>query len=142
MNPVPDCAYTTRGGPVAGVRFWEPVMKRRIIEVLTYPRIMLLADLDGRECPQRLFFNPANERCQICERGKECQWLNNNDKFSALARKSTASLYELLLFCIGYVDAQCAHINHNVRRCACESCHWVRSARRLELEFKYRQQTH
>jgi hypothetical protein len=42
------------------------------------------------------------------------------------------------LFSIDYVDTQCSRANHNVRRCACESCHWVRKARRLAREYRNR----
>jgi hypothetical protein len=39
------------------------------------------------------------------------------------------------LFSIDYVDMQCSCASHNVRRCACESCQWVREARRLAREY-------
>ncbi len=112
-------------------------MRQRIIEALTYPRMILLADLDGEHCQQHLFFNHAQQGCQICEQREGCQWLNINDEFSVLARKSMDSLFESLQFCIRYVDAHCAHSDHNVRRCACESCDWIRRARRLESDFRF-----
>lgn len=111
-------------------------MRRRIIEALTYPRILLLANLDLEECPQNRYFNPAHRACQHCEQGEECHWLNSNDEFSVLAEKPMEGLFESLLFCIDYVDAQNTHANHNVRRCACESCFWVRKARGLAWEFR------
>jgi hypothetical protein len=52
--------------------------------------------------------------------------------------KPMEALYESLLFSIDYVDTQCSRANHNVRRCACESCHWVRKARRLSREYRNR----
>ena len=117
-------------------------MRRRIIEALTYPRMMLLANLDAEECPQHLFFNAAHEGCQICEQGEECHWLNINDEFSVLAQKSMDSLYESLKFCIDYVFAQCTNASHNVRRCPCDSCHWVRAARQLESDYRHMRQPH
>lgn len=113
-------------------------MRRRIIEALTYPRILLLANLELEDCPQNRYFNPAHPSCQLCYQGKECQWLNCNDQFSVLVEKPIEILYESLLFSIGYVDAQCSRASHNVRRCACESCHWVRRARRLAWECQDR----
>lgn len=106
-------------------------MKRQIIEALTYPRILMMANLDLEECPQNSYFNPAHPSCQLCEQGEECHWLNQNDEFSVLASKPLQLLYEALQFSIEYVDAQSSRAKHNVRRCACESCHWVRKARRL-----------
>jgi hypothetical protein len=111
-------------------------MRRRIIEALTYPRIMLMAGLEVEDCPQNAYFNPAHTACQHCEQGEECHWLNCNDEFSALVQKPMETLYESLLFCIDFVDARCSGDKHNVRRCACESCRWVRMARRLSWEYK------
>ena len=111
-------------------------MRRRIIEELTYPRIMLLANLDVEECPQNQYFNPEHSACQRCEKVEECHWLNCNDEFSVLAHKPMEALFESMLFCIDYVNDQNTRANHNVRRCACESCAWVRRARRLAREYR------
>lgn len=110
-------------------------MRRRIIEALTYPRILLLANLRDDECPQNRYFNPGHPSCRHCDQREECHWLECNDEFSALAVKPMEVLYESLLFSIDYVDTQCSRTNHNVRRCACESCRWVRKARRLAWEY-------
>ena len=113
-------------------------MRRRIIEALAYPRIMLLANLDGDECSEQLSFNPAGEGCRTCENGTECRWLNINDEFKVLAHAPMSSLYESLQFCIDYVDAQCTRQNHNARRCPCESCRWLRGARQLESDYRHK----
>ena len=111
-------------------------MRQRIIEALTYPRMVLMANLEGEQCPQSLIFNLSHESCRLCEQGNECQWLNNNDGFSMLAQMPMDSLYESLEFCIDYVEACCTRLHHNVLRCACESCDWVRMARRLAMEYR------
>lgn len=129
------CTYTGRGGSTIRDKFRESIMRRRMIEALTYPRILLLANLDVDECPQNQYFNHAHEICQQCEQGEECHWLNCNDHFSVMARKPLEMLYGSLMFCIDYVGAESARANHNVRRCACESCDWVRKARRLAWEY-------
>ncbi len=134
--------YTMYGDIAVNVRMWEPGMRQRIIEMLTYPRIMLLANLDSEECPQHLFFNHAHEACRMCEQGEECHWLNVNDHISVLAKKPLNSLYESLLFCIDYIDAQCRYMSHNARWCACESCDWVRGARRLASDYRQMRRIH
>ena len=111
-------------------------MRRRIIEQLTYPRMLLLANLHTEECPQNRYFNPAHNACQHCEQGEECHWLNGNDEFSVLAQVPMEMLLESLSFCIDYVDAESTRAYHNVRRCTCESCAWVRRARRLSQEYR------
>ena len=112
-------------------------MRQRIIEALTYPRIVLLANMKLEECPHQLYFDHKDARCQNCEQGQECHWMNINDEFSVLARKPMDSLYESLKFCIDYVSAQRNHEGHNVKRCACESCQWVVSAQRLASDYRY-----
>lgn len=111
-----------------------------MIEALTYPRIVLMANLEGEDCPQNLMFNASHQSCQACEQGDECQWLSINDEFSVLAHMPMASLHECLEFCIDYVQARCSRSHHNVLHCACESCEWVRMARRLEMEFRHMKQ--
>lgn len=132
----PVYAYATQGGITDTDSYPELVMRRQLIEALTYPRILLLANQDVEDCPQNRYFNPAHRACQRCEQGEECHWLNCNDEFSVLARKPMETLFESLLFCIDYVDAQCSRENHNTRRCVCESCAWVRMARRLAWAYR------
>ena len=111
-------------------------MRRRIIEAITYPRMVLLESLDGDECPQNRYFNATHRACQFCEQGEECRWLNGNDEFSVLAEKPMDELFASLQFCIDFVDARCSRSGHNVARCPCESCSWVRQARRLAREYR------
>jgi hypothetical protein len=113
----------------------ETIMRQRIIDALAYPRILVLANLDADECPQNLYFNPAHPTCRHCHQGEECRWLNRNDEFTMLSTKPIEALYESLLFCIDFVNAQSAYANHNTRRCDHESCQWVRQARKLAREY-------
>ena len=106
-------------------------MKRRIIEALTYPRILMTSNMDVRNCPTRGYFNAPQPLCQLCAQGEECLWLNQNDEFSALMQQPVEILQRSLLFSIDYVDAHIACLKHNSRRCICETCSWVRDARHL-----------
>ncbi len=115
-------------------------MRQRMIEALTYPRIVLMSNLEDEACPHNLMFNASHESCKACGQGDECQWLNMNDEFSVLAQKPMDSLYASLEFCIDYVQARCTRSHHNVPRCACESCEWVRTARRLAMEYRHMKQ--
>lgn len=123
------------GGRIAAkAGLQESAIRLRIMEVLHYPRMLLVANMDGEDCPQNLFFNPEQKSCLWCRQGEECRWLNRNDDFSILAEISMKKLIESLLFCIDYVDAQSSYANHDVGRCACESCEWVNNARKLLSE--------
>lgn len=92
--------------------------------------------MDLEDCPQNSYFNPAHPSCRHCAQADECHWLNCNDEFSILATKPIELVYEALLFSIDYVETHCSRASHNVRRCACESCYWIRAARRLAWEYK------
>jgi hypothetical protein len=142
LNRLLVSAQATCGGVATRDRFQEPDMRQRILKALTYPRILVMSNLDGEECLQNLNFNPEQEACQRCEQGEACHWLNCNDELTVVSKKPMATLYESLLFCIDYVDAHCTHASHNVRRCACESCHWVRSAHRIASDYRYVRRSH
>ena len=117
-------------------------MRLRILDTLTHSRLLMQANVDGQECPQNRNFNPEHQACQRCEQGEACHWLNCNDEITVASQKRMETLYESLLFCIDYVDAHCTHASHNVRRCACESCRWVRSARRVASDYRYVRRSH
>lgn len=109
-------------------------IRRKMIETLAYPSMFVLSSLDGG-CLQHRYFNPRNPACQNCEAGEECHWLAGNSDVTVLAEKPMEQLYDALAFGIEYLDSQCSRAGHNVRRCACESCEWVRAARRLAREY-------
>lgn len=113
-------------------------MRRQIIETLAYPCTLVVANLDLDECPQNRYFNPVHPSCRTCSQGEECRWLNSNSEFTVLAEKPMEALYDALLFSIDYVDSLCSRADHNVRRCPCESCEWVRAARRLARQYGHR----
>lgn len=111
-------------------------MRRRIIEAITYPRMLVMSESVTDDCPMHGYYNPADGICRNCEQREECIWLNSNDEFTALARKPMDVLLAAFQFGIDYVDAHVTKKNHNPRRCACESCTWVRDARRLAWEYE------
>jgi hypothetical protein len=111
-------------------------MRTRFIEALTYPRMLMTAHIDVDNCPMHGYFNKTSDTCLVCEKGVECLWLNNHDEFSVLARKPIEALFEAFTFSIDYLDAYVTRDNHNPRRCACETCHWLREARHLVREYK------
>ena len=112
-------------------------MRQRFIEALTYPRMLMTAHIDVDTCPMHGYFDKTLDTCLVCEKGTECLWLNNHDEFSVLARKPIESLFEAFTFSIDYIDAYVTREKHNPRRCACDTCHWLREARHLVREYRY-----
>ena len=111
-------------------------MRTRFIEALTYPRMLMTSTIDIDNCPMHGYFDKTLDACLVCDKGVECLWLNNHDEFSVLARKPIETLFEAFTFSIDYVDAYVTRDKHNPRRCACETCHWLREARHLVREYK------
>ena len=111
-------------------------MRQRIIEALTYPRMLMTGHLDERDCPLNFYFDGADDICRYCDQGEQCLWLNRNDEFSILARKPLDALIRTFEFSVDYVDAHVTRNSHNTRRCACDSCMWLRDARHLVREVQ------
>jgi hypothetical protein len=59
-------------------------VRQRIIEALTYPRMLMTGHLDEEGCPLNLYFDQDHESCRYCDKGDQCHWLNRNDEFSML----------------------------------------------------------
>jgi hypothetical protein len=111
-------------------------LRQRIIEALTYPRMLMTGHLADRDCPLNFYFDDQHESCRFCDTGEQCHWLNRNDEFSMLAKKPLDALIRTFEFSVDYVDAHVTRNNPNPRRCACDSCTWLRDARHLVREVK------
>jgi len=111
-------------------------MRRRIIEALTYPRMLMMSRMDLRDCPMNQYFSSDQHVCQTCSQGEECHWLNSNDEFSVLSEQPIEALFEAFVFSIDYVDAHISRDGHNFRHCACETCTWAKDARHLVRRYK------
>ena len=104
-------------------------MKQLVIELLSYPRYLILSEIDIVECPHHGYYDNTDSGCKQCELGDECQWLFDNEAFIALTRRSVEDLINALDFAVNYTAFQVD--NHNARACVCESCDWLREARRF-----------
>ena len=125
------CSDRQRGGGNPGSN-----MRQQFIEALTYPRMLMTSTIDVDTCPMHGYFQKSLDACLVCEKGVECLWLNNHDEFSVLARKPIEALFEAFMFSIEYVEAYVTRENHNLRRCPCETCQWLREARHLVREYR------
>lgn len=133
MGSCAACPAAINGSPMLVV---ETPMRRKIIEALTYPRILMISRMDFNACPNNRYFADEDTICQDCGQAQECLWLNLNDEFSMLAEQPMEQLFAAFSFSIDYVDSQVSRDNHNSRRCICETCVWVRDARHLARQYK------
>ena len=103
-------------------------MKNRMIELLSFPRQMLHDDIDLETCLHAGFYDRNNHDCRHCENAAQCRWLNANDKFVALERKSMEDLTKSLAFVLDYMNARVGQWGHDPNVCKCSFCCWLGEA--------------
>ncbi len=111
-------------------------MRRTLIETLTYPRLVMLAEMDADNCPMHLFYVSGRPACRDCEKGTDCQWLLENDQFQFLAEQPLDKLHQAVRFCIDYIERKSSSEKHNTRRCVCDSCSWLRQAVQIDRDYR------
>lgn len=123
---------------VGGLHLEVSSMHQEIIDLLSYPRSLVLSQIGEEDCKKDAYFDPHDTDCTGCRHGQQCQWLFSNDGFIELSRKPVEDLVAALDFAISYVDHRFE--DHNSRACACQSCQWLRAARRAmrEVEWQHR----
>lgn len=111
-------------------------MRRRLIEALTYPRLLVLEAAGRKDCPHNELFDTCSDRCHHCDLIQECHWLSCLDSFAAFSSKPTHTIHASLLYSIKLIDARIEQMGHDSRTCTCESCTWTRDAQKLTREFQ------
>ena len=111
-------------------------MRRTLIETLTYPRLVMHAEMDADNCPMHLFYVSSYPDCRACGKDTECRWLLEYDQFQFLAEQPVDKLHEAVHFCIDYIEKKVSSEQHNIRRCVCDSCSWLRQAAEIDREYR------
>lgn len=110
-------------------------MRRRLIEALTYPRLLVLQEIGLKDCPHDSVFDPAWDRCRSCGLGQECHWLSSLNDFSDLSNRPVHTLHASLLYSIKLIEEHVEQLQHDARYCDCEPCSWIRHANDLSRSF-------
>ena len=111
-------------------------MREKLIEALTYPRLLVLKTIEDRDCPQGALFEASKERCFQCEMNKECHWVSCLNDFADFADKPTYTINASLRYAIGVAESLHNDIEHDRTTCTCEFCSWVRDAQQLTEAFE------
>lgn len=106
-------------------------MKSEIIEMLAFPRKVILGNVPLESCEHAGNFSPRDNGCLVCEARIECEWLFHNDESAALTEKSLDDIVDALGAGLLYVDACVTRAGHDARACRCDACDWLRRAQRL-----------
>ncbi|MGW8367782.1 MAG: hypothetical protein ACWGPN_03765 [Gammaproteobacteria bacterium] len=107
----------------------------RLVEMLTYPRVMAVDAIRENDCPYGHRFAAGEEKCSRCENGTECEWLESGEPFVDLATKPESALVQSLLVAIDFVDANNHRTGRSVGVCTCQSCKWLKDAQQLLREI-------
>ena len=110
-------------------------LKRTIIDHLTYPRMVMLKQMNVEGCPLRLRFDATYPACPDCDDSKVCAWLTDHNDFQELSEKPTQHLFDAMLYCIDYIESLANIDSHNISRCACPHCVWYRDAKFLSRQI-------
>lgn len=92
--------------------------------------------MELNECPHYGHYHAADQGCEECLYGAECQWLCTSDECSALAVKELEHLMASLEFAIHYLHTHPTGGGHNRKTCRCDTCSWLRQAKRLIWELE------
>ncbi len=111
-------------------------MRRKLLEALTYPRLLILEDIGLEGCPYDSLFDPSCDRCHRCELRQECHWLACINDFADFASKPSYTMHASLQYSINLIEARSERLQHDSETCTCESCTWSRDAQQLTREFE------
>ena len=111
-------------------------MRQRLIEALTYPR-MLVSDIIGsRGCPNGERFESECESCRNCVINGQCHWVSWLQDCGNLRDRPAHTLNASLRYGIRLVREFRDGGSHDEIACGCESCAWIRLSERLVAEFE------
>jgi len=111
-------------------------MRRKLLEALTYPRLLVLEEIELNGCPHDNLFDCSSDRCHNCGLRQECHWLSCLDKFTDFASKPTHTMHASLLYSINLIEERSERMQHDPESCRCESCTWARDAQQLSRDFQ------
>lgn len=96
--------------------------------LLDYPRWVIERDVDFTDCLYQGTYTASADRCKSCEFGEACRWLS----LARLPASPDEPLPELIAALRTAADYLQANYSENHERgCTCETCLWLRQARRF-----------
>ena len=111
-------------------------MRKQLIAALDFPRNLVLSLIEERHCPCRKRFAANNGLCADCELSRECHWVTILDDYSDFDGKPTYTINASLRYGVTVVEKLSDDEEHAASTCTCETCTWLRDARRLIAGFE------
>ncbi len=97
-----------------------------VVRLLEYPRWVIERDVDFTDCGQQGVFDAAIADCIGCPFGAACRWLNQH-RTPSTENAPFGDLVAALDAAVLYLQATAPH----KRGCDCDTCDWLRDARRF-----------
>jgi hypothetical protein len=113
-------------------------MRDRVVRALVYAREVLRDHVDWQTCAHAGQYCGEDVSCEYCYYGSECQWLCMNDECSALQLRTLEELQASLEFAVQLLHSRPAEIGHSQSTCHCDTCSWLRRAKRILAELERR----
>lgn len=110
--------------------------ERSVTDLLHFARTQLRDQLDLDNCPHNARLDPSDTRCIDCEAALPCRWLEHCEDVTARRDMALAVLCRTLEQGMGYVQDLVRDWGHNSLTCLCETCQWLRKARRTCRESR------
>jgi len=106
-----------------------------LVHMLDYPRWLIEREIDFSQCAYAGRLDPFAPECLTCPFGTGSRWLDRQ-RCESLTDVPLTDLIEALRGAVEHVDPH-ADYQHG-RSCDCETCSWLRSAKRLLRTFSAR----
>ena len=106
-------------------------MKTQVLKALEFPRSAILPSISARQCHRGGYYHATDPACELCWLRQECRWLSSQNDFIALGARPVSEMVGSLKEAIKHLDAHRHEAHHNALACCCDSCRWLRDAKRL-----------
>ncbi len=97
--------------------------------LLDYPRWVIERDIDFTDCHFQGAYTASDKRCTTCLFGDACCWLKLSRAPASEDDDPLADLINALTTAASYLQA--THSENHEKGCNCDTCLWLRQARRF-----------
>ncbi len=98
-----------------------------VLKLLEYPRWFIDREVDFTDCHHQGRFTAGDARCEHCDFGAACRWLNQN-RDEPTPATPLPELLNALQTAVRYVREDSAETSCHPRRCDCDACEWLHEA--------------
>lgn len=110
------------------------MIQQTVLDLLQFARREIREHLDLDGCPHNGWRDPFDRHCIDCETTLQCGWLQHCEDVTARPDNGLSVLFRMLEQSRSYVQDLVREWGHDSISCRCDTCRWLRKARRACLE--------